>query len=700
LGGRAINSRKKVGFIGHTEATCNYIEHQLTGFLGQYVDVASWCISRMQVPPPGFTSADMFVCSNQTVLDAVSKRLPPGKPVLKSARIISPANLGNLFDLDPTSRVLVVGTAEETVDNTIQALNNLGFRHFEYFRYYPGSLEATPEDVEIAITSGLAYLVPRHIKKIIDLGGKGLDLSTFAEIMNHLDIPLTPLNDVSHFYLEAIVNNTLKIRNIGKVNEALKQRLEVILDTVDEAIVAVDRTSSIMLFNPTAEKLLNTTVSEAIGRDIAAVIPGFDFQECLKTGAGFRHRVVKIQDSYHVVNANVIPGADDGILGVVAIFRPVDEVQELETRVRGALRKKGNTAKYTFGDIVGRSEELAKTISLARKFAQTDLTILLEGESGTGKELFAQSIHNASLRRKRSFVAVNFAAIPESLIESELFGYDEGAFTGAKKGGKPGLFEEAHTGTMFLDEIGSASLEVQKRLLRVLEEREVRRVGSGFVVPVDVRIIAASNQKFAEMVSKGTFRYDLFYRLCTLPINIPPLRQRAGDILHLVDHFAEKYYCRKLYLSSELADFLENYAWPGNIREMQNTVRYLCSLIAHGQKAQIENLPQYLIGNDDIPDERFSPPSRRWENNDNLDPMAADMAHTLLAEIAQATLDGGGIGWLGLLRRLEGKPGVSENIIKRWLKKLNNLGYTETGTTRQGTRITPKGKEFLDNRVH
>lgn len=664
-------------------------------FLGQYVDVATWCLSYTQVPSADFESADIFVCSNQTVLALVHNRLPPGKPVLTANRIISTEYLDKLFDLEPTSRVLIVGTAEETVNNTIEILNNIGFRHFNYIRYHPGVLGVLPPDVEIAITTGLSHLVPRQIKRIIDLGGKGLDLSTFGELLKYLEVPMTLLNDISHFYLEAIVNNTLRIRNIGKVNETLKRRLEVILDTVDEAIVAVDASSNIMVFNPTAEKLLGIVMEEVIGRNIMDVVQGFDFKECLKTGAGFRHRVLKIYDNHYVVNASVIAGDENMALGVVAIFRPVQEVQESETQVRRELRKTGNTAKYTFNNITGQSEELTKAISLARKFAQTELTILLEGESGTGKEVFAQSIHNASSRRRGPFVAVNFAAIPNNLVESELFGYEDGAFTGAKKGGKPGLFEEAHTGTMFLDEIGSASLDVQQRLLRVLEEREVRRVGSGFVVPVDVRIIAAANQNLEELVRQGIFRYDLFYRLCTLPVNIPPVRQRTEDILLLVDYFAEKYYRRKLHLSSELAEFLENYAWPGNVREIQNTVRYLCSLISHDQIAQVNNLPLYLIRNNGIPADRFFCLSNSQVKNPSIDLQASGMVFLLLAEISKETLAGGGIGWYGLLKRLEGKVSISEGIMKRWLRRLNTMGYTTAGTTRQGTRITQKGLEFL-----
>jgi transcriptional regulator with PAS, ATPase and Fis domain len=231
-----------------------------------------------------------------------------------------------------------------------------------------------------------------------------------------------------------------------------------------------------------------------------------------------------VRDSYFIISASPLTNDVGDIRGAVVTTRPVNEVEELETKVRRTLRRKGHNAKHNFGEIIDQSSPLIKAVELAKKFAKTGLTVLLEGESGTGKELFAQAIHNHSPRKNGPFVAINFAALPENLVESDLFGYEDGAFTGAKKGGKPGLFEEAHQGTIFLDEIGDATLNVQKKLLRVLEEREVRRVGGSTVTPIDVRVIAATNQNLEEMVQKGEFRKDLFYRICTLPVFIPSLR--------------------------------------------------------------------------------------------------------------------------------------------------------------------------------
>lgn len=220
---------------------------------------------------------------------------------------------------------------------------------------------------------------------------------------------------------------------------------------------------------------------------------------------------------------------------------------------------------------------MMKTLELAQKIATRDSTVLIQGESGTGKELLAQAIHNASLRADKPFVAVNFAALSSSILESELFGYEEGAFMGAKKGGKRGLFEEAHQGTIFMDEIGDAPLDLQVKLLRVLQEGVIRKVGGNEQIPIDVRIIAATNVNLEEKVQEGTFRQDLDYRLNVLPLQTIPLRERREDILLLLHHYINKFsddeiYHVNEYLEKETIDFLQHHPWPGNVRELVNVV--------------------------------------------------------------------------------------------------------------------------------
>lgn len=258
------------------------------------------------------------------------------------------------------------------------------------------------------------------------------------------------------------------------------------------------------------------------------------------------------------------------------ICRNVTEIQQQERKIRRQLHASGVTARFQFGDIIGESPALRSVIARARTFAGTDANILIHGESGTGKELFAQSIHNASARRNRPFVAVNCAAIPETLLESELFGYEEGAFSGARRSGKLGLFELAHEGTIFLDEINSLPIALQGVLLRVIQEKQVRKVGSQSVISIDTRIISATNSDIGRLIGENAFRQDLYYRLNTLNLRLPPLVERREDLPPLAGHFlalyAAKYGARGLYLTDADKALILTHSWPGNVRELENVI--------------------------------------------------------------------------------------------------------------------------------
>ena len=296
----------------------------------------------------------------------------------------------------------------------------------------------------------------------------------------------------------------------------------------------------------------------------------------------------KIGESVHGRNRNNIIQIDgkDYLLEVSAVR--VDGIQEatllflqsagyyhdMEGMIRQQLTSRGLIANDTFDSIIARSKIMLKTVERARRFSRTDSTILLLGETGSGKEIFAQSIHNASLRKDGPFIGVNCAALPDSLLESELFGYAEGAFTGARKGGKPGLFELAHHGTIFLDEVNDMSNAVQARFLRVLQEKKLMRIGDNKISDIDIRVIAASNKNLREETEAGRFRKDLYYRLKILDIEIPPLRKRAEDILPLFRVFYTK--MKNVdpvpvdSLSKKLLDVMMQYSWPGNVRQLRN----------------------------------------------------------------------------------------------------------------------------------
>lgn len=311
------------------------------------------------------------------------------------------------------------------------------------------------------------------------------------------------------------------------------------------------------------------------------------FMDVLLSGQGIEGRVITIPSTGVTVSASLAPVSVGGVIsGVVVTLSDITNIQKLESQIRRSLNEKGLVAKYTFDSIIHESDVIERTIATAKRYAASDSNIIIEGETGTGKELFAQSIHNASARSKGPFVAVNCAALPENLLESELFGYVEGAFTGTKKGGKMGLFELAHEGTLFLDEISEISLSLQSKLLRVLQEREVRRVGDTKVISVNVRIISATNKSISRLAKEGLFRSDLMYRLDVLRLFLPPLRERGRDaevvFAHLLARLGAASGRGCPAIAPDALEPLGSYPFDGNIRELRNIVERAAVLCSNG----------------------------------------------------------------------------------------------------------------------
>ncbi len=704
---------KTVCFIANTRTTCNFITDQLMRFLGDYIRIKTWCLEESPVTS-FYLDSDIFVVSNHDALARIESHLPEDRPILVADRTLDVNNLEKLIQLEPYSKAIVVGTSEDTARMIGKMIQNIGFDNLNLIPYCHNTTESIPNDYQIALTSGMAHLVPPEIATIIDLGGYGLDLSTFGEVIKKLNLPMTIMNEVSQYYIKTILNFTKQIDSIARKNEDLKRNLEVILATTKEVIVAVNELFEITFFSFEAEQIFQVDGSTALGRNLNTLCAQIDLSPCIKNSESIFNEIIQINNINCIMTAHPIVGENGKVNGAVCTMRRVKEVQEMEKEVRKGLKKKGNIAKYSFDSIIGESTEFKKMISKARKFSRTDLTILLQGESGTGKELLAQAIHNYSMRSNNPFVAINFAALPESLLESELFGYEDGAFTGAKKGGKPGLFEIAHTGTIFLDEMGDASLDVQKRLLRVLEEKGIRRVGGNALIPINTRIIVATNQNLEELVRQGKFRSDLFYRFCTLPIYVIPLRDRPDDIITLMNYFIEKYARTCLEFDPELKEFLVNYKWPGNIRELENITKYICATKGNSKIAKLEHLPDYIIVKTQ---EANSPPSRIEESNDEKkrEPIIMQEAEMygrvvnelhrenilepillILNEMQQLATLSRNIGRYELLKRLRTiDDGIQEHKLRNWMKTLNNMGFIHSGIKREGSRITERGEVFI-----
>ncbi len=398
--------------------------------------------------------------------------------------------------------------------------------------------------------------------------------------------------------------------------------LRAILESAYEGIAVVDQYGVLLEFNEAYSRFTGIQRADAIGRHVAEVIDNTHLHITVKTGIPERGVIQNIQGQDMVVHRIPIwnEGKVTGAIGML-IFEGVSEVYKIyETlhkgHVRGKKRQsfslKQEDSRMTLDQIIGVSEEISKVKRIARKAARTTATVLITGESGTGKEMFAKSIHHLSPYSSGPFISVNCGAIPEPLFESELFGYEEGAFTGAKRGGKQGKLELAHNGTILLDEIGEMPLVMQTKLLRVLQEKEAERVGGVQKYRVNVRIIAATNRDLREMMNEGLFREDLYYRLNVIQLHVPPLRKRRKDIPILLSYYlkklCEKYQLQEKHVTSAAVSSFIRHDWKGNIREMINTIEQLVTLV-EGNIIDVHHLPEMmkekstaLVTNNDLKD--------------------------------------------------------------------------------------------------
>ncbi len=394
------------------------------------------------------------------------------------------------------------------------------------------------------------------------------------------------------------IGEAQKIINAARSEKERANMFKAILDHISDGVISVDKSGKITVFNKAAQKIMTAEEQRVIGSTVANTIFSPHINKVVEKGKPALGILKEIGDTTVVTNSAPI-FVDNEVSGAVATFQDVTYLQQLEQQVRRKLSRQGLVPKYQFKNIIGNTTSIKTSLQRAEKFAKTDYTIFITAETGSGKEMFAHSIHSASKRKSAPFVTINCASLPESLLEAELFGYTEGAFTGATKGGRAGLFEQAHGGTIFLDEIAEVSARLQILFLRVLQEKEVRRIGDNQIIHVDVRIIAASNRKLIELVKKGLFREDLFYRLNVLNLGIPPLRERREDIPHLINHFLSTYPAstqQNISITPEAIKMLQKYDWPGNVRQLENILQRIIVISENKSSIQVGDVQQALEG--------------------------------------------------------------------------------------------------------
>lgn len=646
-----------------------HLEEEVESIFGNYADIENYYAN--ELTEKDRIKADVYVLVDRSVLANLRTHTASFKNIVILTRSISKDNLKKIMEIPKNEDVLIVNDALERTIETASMLYELGIGHLNFIVYNPEEDDGRYNGIKYAIVPNEPQMVPGYIENVINVGYRKIGFDTMVRIKNSLNIEddelelklklllyistiVEPQNDLSNSYVGSFLRNSM-------LNEYLYD--------APSALILVSNDGQIIYANRRARDFFEkdgsgrrTYYISAIDRELLRLIDG--------TGE-ISKKVVAIADSNYILDKVPLCISNTQI-GYYVTLQDEVVIKDMEISLNKKLIEKGLFAKYTFNDIKRSCEVMTETVELAKKAAVTEYTILITGESGTGKELFAQSIHNYSNRKDMPFIGVNCAAIPESLLESELFGYEEGAFTGASKKGKIGYFEQANHGTIFLDEIGDISPKLQARLLRVLQEKQVMRIGSDRVINVDVRIIAATNRDLKKEVENGNFRSDLYYRLNTLQIMVPPLRERKEDILLLFNEFVKDGHVR---MSQKDRDMLLNYGWPGNVRELENCALYYMTLGKLPEQFQNKELMGTGETDEDI---------------------QSKISGEILGILFKKNSIGHGTGRMSVLELLRKEEyDISDVQLRSILGGLQEQGLITIGRGRQGMKLTEKGMKAI-----
>ncbi|MET3729068.1 transcriptional regulator with PAS, ATPase and Fis domain [Fictibacillus halophilus] len=688
-----MHTKKQIVLLAGTKETRIALSHQLQSILGDYFHIRSYSSEEML---PTRLENEIVILSSYLIKREVAHCLIESCRVITARRTINYEYMDQLLQLPEGTDVMYVNDFPQTVEQSVQTLVHLGIDHLNYFPYYPGIPHYQYAD--IAVTPGEMHLVPKEVKRIINIGVRLIDITTISEILNELGVLEELATSISERFTEKFIQLSKKLALANQKALQLNEHLDKVLNGVNDGILSFDYTGKITVFNKELENIFSTASNkQAVGKHIKQVIKDKELLNFLtNTESEQSDQFFTINDTNVMVHRFALPAEKT----MIATFKNTSTTISMEKAARYELKRKGYIGKYFFNDIIGASEEIVRTKNIAKKLAATDLSLLIQGESGTGKELFASSIHNESGRKNGPFLAVNCSALSEDLLESELFGYEEGAFTGAKKGGKQGLFEQADGGTIFLDEIGDISVKLQTRLLRVLQEKELRRVGGTRVLPIDVRVISATNKDLASDIKQGLFREDLYHRLNVLYLKIPALRERKGDIPILLSHFLKMRTTNKMKVENEVVGHLMNRSWTGNVRELKNAIDYMLA-VCDGEKITVMDLPQEVmrisgfersLGGDVIKEIATT--------SEELPLIAPNEEVAIMSCIYHNHRSGKASSRKSLLMDLESQGvKLSEAQIRLRLDLLERKGFIVKAKGRKGTRLTEIGLIFIKDEL-
>ena len=561
--------KKEVAVITGATEIRNFMKKQIDMIFEDLVNTSVYSLEDGTIKD--LKKSDLYVISTSASEHLGEKFIQTHNTVVVDYTI-SKDKVNYLKNFPKGTKAIFFNVTAKMCMEAISMMYHLGINNIEFIPVYP-NIEKFP-DASLIITPAETKLLSKEAKgrEIIDIGHRILDANTIIEIALKLEFEHVLYYKKIKEYLNSVATNDYSLSKILEKATQAESQLGILMGTLDIAIIGVDKDNFICSCNESAEKILEKSCSNLVGNNAEEILSYIPFSEVKKDKEKIRSRLIKINGEY--VNLNITPVIKaENYMGAFAILQRFREEEQKQHELRRQMLNKGHKAKYNFDDILGESPSIKRIKEIAKKMAKTNSAVLITGESGTGKELFSHAVHNYSDRKDYPFVAVNCAAIPDNLLESELFGYEEGAFTGAKKGGKIGLFEFAHMGTLLLDEIEGMSPALQIKLLRVIQEKEIMKIGGDKVINIDVRIIATTNEDLRNLIKEGKFRKDLYYRINTLPILVPPLKDRDDDVYLLLEKF-KKDVGAEFKFTEKAKEAFKMYNWEGNIRELKNYVEF------------------------------------------------------------------------------------------------------------------------------
>ena len=665
----------KIAVISAGKDVGLFYKKQLEYFFADAVELYTYSIEDGTAYSPKTEDIFLITTISFDSHNEVLRYIPKDKHIVNGTITVRNSTIEKLKKLPSGTKALLVNSTKSMCEESIVLLHQKGINNISFSPYYPGCKEKY-EDIPLAITPGEAHFAPAG-KEIIDIGNRVLDTNTILEIISFTDCEYLLKTDRLINYFDEISENNTGVESLISKMELATQQFNILLRLSSEGIILVDKKNNIIMCNQKANDFLEKGRIDILYKPASSAFQNNIFEQAAKDQ--ITKTVLLLSPSGIKLKLKVIPIVKHGIylsgIGIINRANPEDEIM---TSAVNKILKKGHIARYTFDSIITKSKNVIKIKEVAKKMAKSNSAVLITGESGTGKELFAHSIHNYSSRRDKPFVAINCAALADNLLESELFGYEEGAFTGAKKGGKTGLFEIANNGTLFLDEIEGMSKNLQFKLLRVIQEKEIIKVGGDEMIPIDVRIIAASNENLGELVENKVFRQDLYYRLNTLPITIPPLRERIDDLYLLIEDFKQEMDFNFIFTKSS-KHLIENYTWPGNIRELRNCIEYLGCL----GETIIE--PEMFPQNMNSLNKNITKPSSYEEKN---------IFYETAFVIDELEKKGKSCGRKSISEELKNKNiYISEAKIRKILENMKNDGLISSGEGRTGSKLTAFGRK-------